>query len=121
MRSVLVDTAALEGKQNAFFAAKNVSVVTGLLVGRMTAGVLCAHPAVLPSSFLARHACLVFLVTPDDPDECPADPGKDHIVALIETPDMDGGGYSRVCVCVCLCYVVRVWCSYYCDDARIFS
>jgi hypothetical protein len=46
------------------------------------------------------------IVTPYDADECPANPGKDHIVALIETPDMDGGGYSRLFVCVF--YVVRL-------------
>ena len=37
MRSIVIDAAALEQKMDAFFAAKNVSVATGLIVGRMTA------------------------------------------------------------------------------------
>ena len=37
MRSVIIDAAALEAKQTAFFASKNVTVATGLLIGRMTA------------------------------------------------------------------------------------
>jgi hypothetical protein len=53
MRSVVVDAAALESKQDEFFAAKGTSIATGLVVGRMTAA-------------------------------------KDYIVALIETPDIDG-------------------------------
>ena len=38
MRQVAIDAAALEAKQGAFFAANNVSVATGLLIGRMTDG-----------------------------------------------------------------------------------
>jgi len=37
MRSVIIDAAALEAKQTAFFASKNLTVATGLLIGRMTA------------------------------------------------------------------------------------
>jgi hypothetical protein len=38
MRQVAIDAAALEAKQSAFFADKNVAVATGLLIGRMTDG-----------------------------------------------------------------------------------
>jgi len=36
MRSVVIDAAALEEKQAAYFASKYASISTGLLVGRMT-------------------------------------------------------------------------------------
>ncbi len=38
MRSVVIDAAALEEKQAAFFASQDAAVATGLLIGRMAAG-----------------------------------------------------------------------------------
>ena len=35
MRSVVIDAAALDEKQAAFFSSKDASVATGLLIGRM--------------------------------------------------------------------------------------
>lgn len=58
MRSVVIDAAALEEKQAAFFASKDASISTGLLVGRMTGAKDHIVSAVVLREFsLAARSC----------------------------------------------------------------